>query len=63
MRSGWRRLAPRGSASAIAPAAAGAVLIGQSTVDWIWLIPGLTAIGIFCALGRGRPGRRRQAAG
>ncbi len=31
----------------VAPAAAGAVLIGQSSVDWIWLIPGLTAVGMF----------------
>jgi tetratricopeptide (TPR) repeat protein len=23
------------------------VLVGQSSVDWIWLIPGLTALGLF----------------
>ena len=40
-------LAPSERRHAIGPAAAGAVLIGQSAVDWIWLIPGLTAIGIF----------------
>ena len=45
--SGWRRLGDAARRPAAAAAAAGAVLIGQSTVDWIWLIPGLTAIGIF----------------
>jgi len=47
MRGGWRRLDPAARRHAIAPAAAGAVFIGQSMVDWIWLIPGLTAIGIL----------------
>ena len=58
----------------IGPAAAGAVLLGQSAVDWIWLIPGLTAVGIFALVGaaaqaaagptRSRPARpRRPAAG
>jgi tetratricopeptide (TPR) repeat protein len=40
-------MAPSSRRHALAPAAAGAVLLGQITVDWIWLIPGLTAIGIF----------------
>jgi hypothetical protein len=44
---GWRRLSQAERRHAIAPAAAGMVMIGQSTVDWIWLIPGLTAVGIF----------------
>ncbi len=45
--SGWRALPAARRRHAMAPAAAGAVMLGQSTVDWIWLIPGLTAIGIF----------------
>jgi O-antigen ligase len=44
---GWKGLSNPERRHAIAPAAAGAVLVGQSAVDWIWLIPGLTAIGIF----------------
>jgi hypothetical protein len=47
LRRGWPRLTHDERRSVIGPAAAGAVLIGQSTVDWIWLIPGLTAVGIF----------------
>jgi O-antigen ligase len=47
MRSRWRELGPRTRRDALAPAVAGVVLIGQSAVDWIWLIPGLTAIGLF----------------
>lgn len=47
MARGWRRLGLQARRDALAPAAAGAVMIGQSTVDWIWLIPGLTAIGLF----------------
>ena len=47
LRAGWGKLGPPGRRHAIAMAAIGAVLLGQSTVDWIWLIPGLTAIGVF----------------
>lgn len=47
LRRGWRALDPAGRRHALAPAAAGVVLLGQSMVDWIWLIPGLTAIGLF----------------
>jgi hypothetical protein len=47
VRSGWRHLEPAERRPAAGAAAMGAVLIGQSTVDWMWLIPGLTAIGIF----------------
>jgi hypothetical protein len=47
MRAGWRALSPDSRRHAVAPAAAGAVMLGQSTVDWIWLIPGLTAIGLL----------------
>ena len=35
------------------------MLIGQSAVDWIWLIPGLTAIGIFALSVARRAGGRR----
>jgi hypothetical protein len=44
---GWRRLGADARRPAGAAAAIGAVLIGQSAVDWMFLIPGLTAIGIF----------------
>lgn len=47
MRGGWRTLSLGERRHAIGPATAGAVLLGQSTVDWIWLIPGLTTIGVF----------------
>ena len=47
LRRGWRLLTDDEKRHVVGPAAAGAVLIGQSTVDWIWLIPGLTAVGIF----------------
>jgi O-Antigen ligase len=50
MATGWRRAPPGVRRSSTALAAAGAVLLGQSAVDWMWLIPGLTAIGIL-ALG------------
>jgi O-Antigen ligase len=33
---------------ASALAASGAVLLGQSMVDWLWLIPGLTGLGLMC---------------
>jgi tetratricopeptide (TPR) repeat protein len=45
--SGWRRLDNVARRPLAAAAAAGMVLIGQSTVDWIWLIPGLTSIGVL----------------
>ncbi len=47
IRGGWRRLPGTERRPVAALAATGAVLLGQSTVDWIWLIPGLTAIGVF----------------
>jgi tetratricopeptide (TPR) repeat protein len=47
MRGGWRRLGPAARRHAVAPATAGLVLLGQSAVDWMWLIPGLTALGLF----------------
>jgi tetratricopeptide (TPR) repeat protein len=45
--TGWRRAPPGLRRSSTGLAAVGAVLIGQSAVDWMWLIPGLTAIGIL----------------
>jgi hypothetical protein len=36
----------RRTASALAAAAA--VLFGQATVDWLWLLPGLTGLGLVC---------------
>jgi len=45
----WWRLAPldvRRSASGLT--AAGATFIGQSLVDWMWRIPGLTSLGVLC---------------
>jgi O-Antigen ligase len=47
IRRGWPTMSPAERRNVIGPAAAGAVLMGQSAVDWIWLIPGLTAVGIF----------------
>jgi hypothetical protein len=47
LRRGWRTLPVGFRRHAVAPAAAGVVLIGQSLVDWIWLIPGLTAVGLL----------------
>jgi hypothetical protein len=47
MRAGWQRLRPGERRHVVAAATVGVVLLGQSTVDWIWLIPGLTAIGVF----------------
>ena len=60
IRGGWRRLPGTERRPVAALAATGAVLLGQSTVDWIWLIPGLTAIGVFCAVAGRGPGRRRR---
>jgi hypothetical protein len=45
----WWRAAPvdiRRSACGLT--AAGATFIGQSLVDWMWRIPGLTALGLLC---------------
>jgi tetratricopeptide (TPR) repeat protein len=63
-RGGWRRLGPDHRRAVVASAAGGAVLLGQSMVDWIWLIPGLTAIGLFllsvaAAQASAEPVRRR----
>ncbi|MHB8656858.1 MAG: O-antigen ligase family protein [Solirubrobacteraceae bacterium] len=47
MRSGWAGLDPSARRHIIGPAAAGVVLLGQAIVDWVWLIPGLTAVGLL----------------
>jgi hypothetical protein len=47
MRRGWSTLSAAEKRHVVPLAAAGAVLLGQSAVDWIWLIPGLTAVGVF----------------
>jgi hypothetical protein len=44
---GWPGLDAAARRNAVGPLATGAVLLGQSSVDWIWLIPGLTSIGLF----------------
>jgi O-Antigen ligase len=45
----WWRLAPlEARRSACGLTAAGATFLGQSLVDWMWRIPGLTALGLLC---------------
>jgi tetratricopeptide (TPR) repeat protein len=45
----WWRLAPLAARrGACALTAAGATCLGQSLVDWMWRIPGLTALGLLC---------------
>lgn len=45
-------------------AAAGAVALGQSTVDWIWLVPGAMGVGILClALAAGTVSPSAETAG
>jgi hypothetical protein len=44
---GWPRLGSSARRHAVGPIATGAVLLGQSAVDWMWRIPGLTAIGLL----------------
>ena len=60
IRRGWPAMSESERRHVIGPAAAAAVLIGQSAVDWIWLIPGLTAVGIFALIRGRRPGRRAR---
>lgn len=66
-RRGWRGLAPDHRRAVVASAAGGAVLLGQSMVDWIWLIPGLTAVGLFllavAAAQASGPSRARSVGG
>ncbi len=45
----WWRLAPLDTRREVCGlSAAGATFIGQSLVDWMWRIPGLTALGVLC---------------
>ncbi len=45
----WWRVAPLGVRREVcALMAAGATFLGQSLVDWMWHIPGLTALGVLC---------------
>jgi O-Antigen ligase len=48
LRRWWRRAPLAARRSACALAAAGATFLGQSLVDWMWHIPGLTALGLLC---------------
>lgn len=48
LRSGWRAADDSTRRTASGLAAAGGVLLGQLSVDWMWLIPGVTGIGLFC---------------
>jgi hypothetical protein len=43
----WRAIPPSVRRSASAFAAAGAVVIGQSLVDWMYLIPGIIGLGLL----------------
>ena len=47
IRRGWPGLSSAQRRAVIASASGGAVMLGQSLVDWMWLIPGITAIGLF----------------
>jgi hypothetical protein len=45
----WWRVAPPGVRRSVGGlAAAGATFVGQSLVDWMWRIPGLTSLGLLC---------------
>src|SRR5262249_17847042 len=46
LRRWWRRAPVEARRSACGLAAAGATFIGQSLVDWIWRVPGLTSLGV-----------------
>jgi O-antigen ligase len=45
---GWRFASRPTRRAAAGLAAAGAVVLGQGSVDWFWLIPGVMGLGIFC---------------
>lgn len=45
---GWPSATEAERRWASALAAGGAVLLGQSVVDWLWQIPGLTGLGLMC---------------
>lgn len=44
---GWRATPPEIRRPAVALVAGGAVVLGQNVVDWLWLIPGITGLGLF----------------
>ena len=48
LRRWWRRAPLEARRSACGLTAAGATFLGQSLVDWMWRIPGLTALGLLC---------------
>jgi O-Antigen ligase len=49
---GWRALPPPARRPASALLATAAVMLGQSTVDWLWQIPAMAGLGLIClALG------------
>lgn len=67
LRRWWRR-APLGTRREVCGlVAAGVTFLGQSLVDWMWHIPGLTALGMLCLgvaaalLARTGAGREAQA--
>ena len=45
---GWKTATAAERRWASALAAAAAVLLGQTVVDWLWLIPGLAGLGLLC---------------
>ncbi len=48
LRRWWGLASPQARRSACGLIAAGATFLGQSLVDWMWRIPGLTALGLLC---------------
>jgi hypothetical protein len=48
LRRWWPRAPIEARRTACGLAAAGATFIGQSLVDWIWRVPGLTSLGVLC---------------
>ena len=64
--AGGRRPRPRAACGHPALLAAAAVVLGQSAVDWIWLIPGVTGMAFLCAglalAALGPPARREAEA-
>jgi hypothetical protein len=48
LRRWWRLASLEARRSACGLTAAGATFLGQSLVDWMWRIPGLTALGLLC---------------
>jgi O-Antigen ligase len=48
LRRWWSLASIEARRSACGLSAAGATFLGQSLVDWMWRIPGLTALGLLC---------------